>query len=395
MKTTRKLKLCIILFTLLFTAIAPAYANNSSIPDLRKQRERIHGQINHANQELEGTRREKSEAQAEVDKLDEELEEVTNEFNLITEQLESVTEELIQTEAELVRASNERETQYEVFRDRVRVMYMNGSIGYLEVLFSATDFSDFLNRLDFVNLIAEYDKGVLDRLQQIEHEIENHLSQIERQKREVEVLKAQLEKKQITLEIALNQKHALLERLAGNERMYQQQIADWKQADKDIEVLIKRKEEEARKAAEAARLARQAQTAPYTGGVVAWPVPASNRQTSPYGNRPSPFNSSRTEFHSGIDIGAPTGTAIVAAEAGVVIFSGTMSSYGKTVIIDHQNGMTTLYAHASKLDVSVGDRVTRGQIIARVGSTGNSTGPHLHFEVRLGGVHKNPIHYLS
>ena len=394
MKPTRQIKFFIISFIMILTAIAPAFANNGeSISDLRERQEELRGQVIRANEDLEGTRREKSEAQAEIDKIDEELVKVTDEYNIITDQLEIVTDELTRTLEALEEARGLREIQYEVFRDRIRVMYMNGSIGYLEVLFNASSFSDFLSRLDFINLIAEYDRGVLDRLREIEAEIEEHVRVVERQKREVEILQAQLEKKQIELEIALNQKYALLERLAGDERMYEQQIADWLQADRDIEELIKRKEEEARRAA-AAALRASLVPVTYTGGAIAWPVPSSGRITSAYGTRPSPFTG-RPEFHTGLDIGAPTGTPIVAAEDGVVIFSGTMSSYGRTVIIDHQNGMSTLYAHASQLDVSVGDNVSRGQVIARVGSTGNSTGPHLHFEVRIGGVHKNPSGFLQ
>ena len=387
-------KLSITIFLLILMAIAPVYATGGNIPDLKKQIEQNRERIQGATGSLSITREQKSEAQVELDVIDEELNQVTDEYNNITEQLEIVTEELVQTESALEHAIEERETQYEVFKDRVRIMYMNGSVGYLEVLFSANDFSDFLNRLDYINLIAEYDKGVLDRLQQIENEINEHKSNVELHKRESEVLQAQLKNKQIELEIAMNQKVELIERLSRDERMYQQQIADWQQANKDIEALIKRKEEEERKRREAALAAARPNVAYTGGGAVAWPVPGSSRETSTYGNRTSPING-RAEFHTGIDIGAPTGTAIVAADAGVIIFSGTMSSYGKTVIVDHHNGMTTLYAHASKLDVSEAQRVSRGQVIAKVGSTGNSTGPHLHFETRIGGVHKNPWNYLK
>ena len=394
MRSKKEAKLYTFIFILIISAVAPAYANNVGIPDLKKQIEQNRQRIQGASGELTSTRAEKSEAQSELDEIDKELNQVTDEYNYMTEQLEIITDELEKTEASLANAIVERETQYEVFKERVRIMYMNGSVGYLEVLLSANDFSDFLNRLDYISLIAEYDKGVLDRLQQIEAEINEHLNNVERQKREIEILQAQLEKKQAELEIALNQKVLLIERLSRDEKMYQQQIADWQQANSDIEKLIKRKEEEERKRREAALAAAAKKNVSYSGGVVAWPVPASGRETSPYGNRTSPIHG-RKEFHSGIDIGAPTGTAIVAAEAGVVIFSGTMSSYGKTVIVDHQNGMSTLYAHASKLEATVGQKVSRGQVIAKVGSTGNSTGPHLHFEVRIGGVHKNPKNYLK
>lgn len=388
MKPPKPLKPILLLMVLVFTTTA----YGSSISDLQNQQKQIQEKIKSAESALQETREEKSEAQAELDAIDEELATVTEEFNFVSEQLEQVTEELSQTEADLARAGVERETQYEVFKERMRVMYMNGSVGYLEVLFSANDFSDFLSRMDYINLIAEYDKGVLDRLEAIETEIAENLELVERQKREIEALKSQKEKQQAELEIALEAKLALVKRLSNDEALYAQTIEDQKREDREVEALIKRKQEEAKKAAEEA--ARAKQQVVYTGGVVAWPLSGYSYISSGYGPRTSPING-KSEFHTGIDIPAPTSTAISAAEGGTVIYSGSKGGYGLCVIVDHGNGMSTLYAHCSKLLVSEGDKVTRGQTIAKVGSTGNSTGPHLHFEVRIGGVHKNPTNYLK
>jgi murein DD-endopeptidase MepM/ murein hydrolase activator NlpD len=124
-----------------------------------------------------------------------------------------------------------------------------------------------------------------------------------------------------------------------------------------------------------------------------WPVPGRSQISSGYKSRRNPVNG-RSEFHTGVDIPAPTGTSILAAAAGVCIFSGWQSGYGYVIILDNGNGISTLYAHNSKLVAKVGEKIARGQVVSRCGSTGNSTGPHCHFEVRINGKHTNPMPYL-
>ena len=381
--------------------ITPLYAQ--TVNELKRQQDRIQANAQQTQNGLDKTAEEKSQALLEIEELDAELTKVTDTLVLINSELKATNDLLMQTEIELEEAEQSRLRQIEVLKERIRYMYENGNTGYIDIVLGAENFSDFLNRLEYIHRIAENDRELLERLEATEELIKNQLNSIERQKLEIEVLLAQEERQLEILEGALAKKEELLRVLTLEEETYRQQMSDWEQAEKEVQALIKeaeaeakrRAEEEARRrAAEASAAALTATKNYYTGGQLTWPVPSSYRVTSPYGNRINPINK-QPEFHTGIDIGASTGSSIVAAEAGLVIYTGVRGGYGNTVILDHGGGLTTLYAHASAILVKVGQEVKRGEAIARVGSTGYSTGPHLHFEVRVNGAHKNPDSYLT
>lgn len=279
-------------------------------------------------------------------------------------------------------------------------MYENGSVGYIQVILDSQNFSDFLKRVEYINRLMEYDRNVLTEYQNTEQMISDKVVEISEQKEEIEDLTDQQKAKKRTLDENIVLKNNLVKQLSSEEATYMQQIKDLEEADKDVTALINKAQQEA-----AARKA--AQQAPKTtgassnkvyssaGGQFAYPVPAYGlRVNSPYGYRSSPI-SGKSEFHTGVDLKATMGTDIVAAEAGTVIFSGNKGGYGKTIIIDHGNGISTLYAHNSQLVVSVGQTVQRGQVVSKAGTTGYSTGVHLHFEVRINGKHTNPLPYIS
>jgi murein DD-endopeptidase MepM/ murein hydrolase activator NlpD len=251
--------------------------------------------------------------------------------------------------------------------------------------------TDLLNRVEYVNRIAESDKQLVAKLQETENLIGEKLDEVNKSKREMVFLSGQYELKHADLESAKQKKAQLVEKLSADEALYLQQIKDLEEDSNRIEKLIMDAEAEmARKLAEE----RARAVSVYQGGKISWPVPSSGNITSPYGNRIHPING-RTEFHTGIDISANYGADIVAAEGGVVLSAGWNGGYGNTVVINHGNGLSTLYAHGSKLVVSAGENVTKGQVIAKAGSTGYSTGNHLHFEVRLSGKHTNPVSYVK
>ena len=330
----------------------------------------------------------KEKMSAEIEELDAQLEIAQNELDLVQAQLDDTEIKLNEAETELTAASEASEKQLEIFSKRVKYIYENGSVGYLKVLFKSKNISDFLTRLQYVNDIMTYDNQTLDQLKKYEAIKKTKTEEIAEEKASIEVLVADQEIKNAALSSKLGEKEALYKKYQQDEADYADVLASTEEASNEVQRLIN--------SAVAAqnKNGSSSYTANYTGGQLQWPVPGRSYISSGYGNRAKPIGSGY-EFHTGYDIPAPYGSDIVAAEAGTVITAGYVRGYGYTVIINHGSGLTTLYGHNSSLVVSVGDTVTRGQVIAKAGSTGNSTGNHCHFEVRVNGSHVSPKSYLG
>ncbi|MCD7904769.1 MAG: peptidoglycan DD-metalloendopeptidase family protein [Clostridiales bacterium] len=354
--------------------------------------------------QLDDTAAQKSTAKDEVEKLDNELNQVNSEYEELVQNLDDTNANLAAAQAELDAATAQREAQYETLKSRIRVMYEEGNVGYLEILLNADSFSDYLNRMEYVSRIVDYDNNLLADFQALETLINTKVTEIEDYKNELEVLTAQTAAKKSELDSKVQEKLELISKLSSDEATYNQQLADLEEDNEYIKSLIQKAEAEAEAARQAAAAAA-ANSASYSysssnkiysygGGRFLWPVPAYvGIINDVYGYRSSPISGSG-EFHSGLDMRAPYGTDIVAADDGTVIYSGVRNGYGNCVIIDHGGGFSTLYGHNSTLCVSVGQTVVRGQVIAKAGSTGYSTGAHLHFEVRINGQYVDPNPYL-
>lgn len=365
----------------------PIYAK--SVSQLNQEKNQIKNQIDSSKNELQQTTEQKSDALKQIEKLDEDLDKVQKEFDDLQKKLEQTKQSLANAEEDLKQATEKKEKQYESLKQRIRVMYEYGTAGYLEILLDSKGFTDFLKRIEYINYIMKYDDELFDRYKETEKTIQTKVEQIKVEKQNVEVLTNQASEKKTQLEKSIAQKQKLVADLSKQESSLQQKISDLEKEDREITNLI-----------------NQANVTPtgtstnkiysVTGGRLAHPVPAyANRPFNDvYGYRVNPISGKR-ELHSGVDLKATYGTDIVAADDGVVIYSGTRSGYGKTVIIDHGGGMTTLYAHNSSLTVSKGQQVKRGQVIAKAGSTGYSTGVHAHFEVRINGKTTDPAPYLK
>ena len=303
---------------------------------------------------------------------------------------------IIEKELEVTAAQIRERQQFEDYKARVRSMEENGMITYLEILFDSTSFSDLLARWDFINDIMSADERSYRRLIQAREETQAAEAALRETKAELEEEKRQLEQTERKLEQQIEEANALIiqvmDTIEGERALYDAVTAESNSVRREINRLVEqqRREEEERRRREAARRAAQQGSVTGTGQLI-WP--ASGPVTSGFGNRVHPvFGGVR--FHAGIDIGAPHGAPVVAADSGTVVISTFNSSYGNFIVINHGNGMTTLYAHLSSRLVGVGATVSRGQQIGRVGSTGVSTGPHLHFEVSVNGVLVNPLRYL-
>ena len=347
---------------------------------------------------------EKKDIQAQLDKLSTDISSTMERKRLLDGQIGLTEDEIankeeeittykgliVQTAAELADAEEKKAAQYELFCKRVRAMEEQGKVEYWSVLFRASSFSDLLGRLDVVNEIMEYDQRVIDDLKTLQAITAAKKAELEGQKAASEEAKAELEAKKKDLDRRREEANALVVKLQQQKKDQEDAMddlsAEEEQVQARIKALIKKMEEE-----EAARRAAAGQSGPTSnpGGYI-WPV-SSRYVTSTVGGRESPGGIGSTN-HKGTDIGrVGYNSSVYAAKAGQVIISEYSSSYGHYVVVYHGAGNTTLYAHMSSRKVSVGQNVKQGDVLGVTGSTGHSTGPHLHFEVKENNTIINPI----
>ena len=367
-------------------------------------RNQVHGTQNL----LTGMRSEMNDLLAEMQEYDERLEYASIALMDIELALLGTELRIEEAEEDLAAAQAERDMQEELLRARLRAMHESGSVGYLEVLFQAASFSDFLMRMEYVRAVAEFDQDLLNRLEATEARVANNIETLGRERVLITDLHFQQDRAIQAIHNALEEREAwfaiiaqdeerlalLLELQEAEQRALEEEFGQVQMQLRAEEAEIERqRRQEQQRQNEAQRQASLAHLNNFNGDF-SWPVPTHSRISSHFGTRTHPI-SGRQEHHSGTDIPAPTGTRIIAAQEGVVRLAGRHGGYGITVIIDHYGGYSTLYAHNSQNLVSAGQRVYRGQHIANVGSTGVSTGPHLHFEIRLNGRAVNPMRYFG
>ena len=291
---------------------------------------------------------------------------------------------LVQTEYELEENRKQEEEQYALFCKRARAMEEAGTTSYWAVLFKADSFSDLLSRLSDVQEVMNYDQSILDSLRQLRAQIQVKQEEQAQLKAESEAAKVELEAHKADLDQQQAEAQALYDEIQANMSVYEAQLAEINAERSRIEAEITKKSEE---------MARQLMMTATKGGYI-WPETVSRRITSPQGSRNTGIKGASTN-HKGVDIGGVgTSTSVLATKAGVVQTSAYSSSYGNYVVIYHGPGNTTLYAHMSSRSVKEGDNVSQGQVIGITGSTGISSGPHLHYEITEGGVRVNPLDYL-
>jgi murein DD-endopeptidase MepM/ murein hydrolase activator NlpD len=360
-----------------FSTVFQVYSQ--SISDLKKQQSEIQSQIEQTKKELESMQSESKTVENQIKELDLKISNAQSELDSVEKELEIINANIEKAEKDLEEAEKNIAEKTETFNQRLRVMYKNGNVGYLEVLLSTGDIKDFLSRQTMIESIAAQDKELIQYMKEQRDIVEQKKVELEAQRASVEITKSKLESRKRDLETVSRQKEDLMGRLVNDIEAYEKEYDKLNDYAKQIESKI---------------VELQRNTNPYSGGVMLWPVEGYSRISSSFGYRIHPiFNVQK--LHTGIDIPAPTGTAVRAASDGVVIYADWLGSYGKAVMIDHGGGIVTLYAHNSSILVSEGENVSRGQSIAKIGSTGVSTGPHLHFEVRKNGAYVDPISWLK
>ena len=380
--------------TLAFSMLFVQVANAKTLSELKNEQNELKAKQQETQNALNENKQKQQTISAEIESLDKTVAEAQAALDEIETQLNDVTARLAESEVQLKEATDKKDAQLESFEGRIKFLHENGSIGYLQIILSAESFTDFLTRIQYVNDIMNYDNNLLSELQKTENEIEQKTAEIAEDKAQVEVLVAEQKAKTEEYNTKLAEKQATYNQYKLDAAAYEQELASWEKASEEVESLIAQATAAASRSSSVTSSGSSSGNVTYTGGKFAWPVPGRSYISSGYGYRARPIGSG-SEFHTGYDIPASYGANIVAAEAGTVIYASYMNGYGYTVMIDHGGGLVTLYGHNSKLTVSKGDTVSRGQTIAKAGSTGNSTGPHCHFEVRKNGSHTSPQPYLG
>ena len=377
----RKILCNVLAFVILsFSMFSYVLAENEGT-DLQQKREELQNQINDASGQLEEVQNELSQNLQQVQKLDEKIESSNKELEEINTKISELQTSMDEVQAKLKIAEENYNNQKEKLDNRLIAVYESSDTEYLDVILSSKSISDFLSNYFLITELARHDTELLEDMQSKKAEIEKAKNKLENDKNELATIKANQNKTAKILENTKTVRENYISKLSNSEKEIQAKIDEYNAQFAAIN-------------AEILAMVKDGIAAEYIGGELAWPVPGYTRISSKYGMRTHPITGVY-KLHTGTDISAPMGANFIAANDGIVTKAGYNGAYGNMVIIDHGGGVSTLYAHGSEILVQVGQTVKRGEPVLKVGSTGYSTGPHAHFEVRLNGVVTDPMPYIT
>ena len=352
----------ILLLVLMILSINIVSAYASNLDELRDEQKDLNQQIKDTKNQINKINSKTKDVKKQIEDLDQKMNKASVDLDNVEKELNNLEEQIAITSKELEEAELNLEERRDTFNKRIRVMYMNGNAGFLELLLSADNIKDFLSRQEIVESIAEHDRELIRFMKETRDTIDVKKVELEAQRASIEVTKSKIEARKRDLDQATREKEDLMGRLELDKKALEKEVDKFYEEAKELEAKI-------------IKLMR-------------------NKITSEFGYRIHPILNTK-KFHTGLDIRVPTGGNIVASAAGTVIYSGKLGGYGNTIMIDHNGGIVTLYAHNSKLVAKEGQVVARGDVVSKAGSTGMSTGPHLHFEVRKNGVYQDPLTWLK
>ncbi|MBQ3379982.1 MAG: peptidoglycan DD-metalloendopeptidase family protein [Clostridia bacterium] len=380
----------VIVVAFLIMAVLPMATNFSAsaandISSKKNQLTSLASQKSKIQNEINAIKNDKSNEMAYKDKLEQEIALTEQEIKTLNALIADYETQISEKQTEIDELQIKLDNQIAQFKGRVRVMYEDGESSYLEVLLESTSYFAFLTRMEFVTSIMERDNRLIDDMKATSAQLKAAKAELETSLSETEDAKAQIVEKQQELQQRSAESQAIIDKLTNDEAYLKEQYSIAEKEANQVQAEIDRILAEQKKTQAAKE---------YVGGVFGWPLPGYSTISSPFGMRFHP-TLKVYKLHTGVDLPAPKGTKIVAANAGTVITSTRNGAYGNYVVIDHGGGRTTLYAHMSSRSVSTGQTVTKGQQVGTVGSTGYATGNHLHFEIRINGSLVNPMSYFK
>ena len=378
----KSLSIILIIIICFVTTFAYAeYNDTNNTTDLQTQRSDLQNQLDEANGQLDNVQSNLSENLQQVEKLDNKIETAEQELSKQESKITELKKNIEETESELNDVTDKYDRQVELFKNRMVAIYESGDTKYLDVLLRSRSISDFLSSYYIITELTQIDEDLLTDLETKKKTIDLSKQKLENEKEELATIVENQTRTTRTLQNTKKMRESFIAKLSDEEKDLQSKIdeinAQYEEVNKQI-----------------LALAQDGIDTAYIGGELAWPVPGYTRITSKYAMRVHPITG-QYKLHTGVDIGAPEGANFVAANDGIVTKAGPNTAYGNMVIIDHGGGVSTLYAHGSEILVEVGQTVKRGDAVLKVGSTGYSTGPHAHFEVRINGVTTDPLPYIT
>ena len=375
----RKIKYIILIFIIFTGTGICAYAEN--ITDLQSQSTELTEQIDETNNQLKAVQDKLSDAMKQLQEIDDQIASSQNDLNNINIQVDDLMKQISENEEKLKKTQQEYQNLQNLLDKRVEALYETPRLKYLEIILTSDSLTNMLSNYYNITELIEYDKELLNKTKLQKEEIETTKKILAEKKQQIVTDKQTQQKKNQVLSNTRKTREYYMSKLSEEERSLQSQIDEYNKQVSDIETEIK-------------LLAVNSISGNYIGGTFTWPVPGFTTLTSLYGMRVHPITGAY-KLHTGIDIGAPRGSTFVAAANGIVSKATFNTAYGNMVIIDHGGGVQTLYAHGDEILVQLGQAVSSGTPILKVGSTGYSTGPHAHFEIRINGETVNPLTFFT